>query len=66
MEYTECGKIPCPNFARFKCTPLISIRSSDWCVCLKMPGCCCLNEMGKKILFRINWRHVTQGFNVAP
>jgi hypothetical protein len=29
MEYTECGKIPCPNFARFKCTPLISIRSSD-------------------------------------
>ena len=22
MEYTECGKIPCPNFARFKCTAI--------------------------------------------
>jgi hypothetical protein len=30
-----------------------------------MPGCC-LNNMGNKILFRINWRCVNQGFKVAP
>ena len=31
-----------------------------------LPDCCyCLNSMGNKILFRINWRHVNQGFNVV-
>jgi len=28
-------------------------------------GCCCLNETGNKILFRINWQRENQGFNVA-
>jgi len=27
--------------------------------------CCCFNNMGNKILFRINWRRVNQSFNVA-
>ena len=31
-----------------------------------MPGCCCLNNTGCKLLFRINWWFVNQGFNVAP
>jgi hypothetical protein len=31
----------------------------------KMPGCCCLNKTGNKILFRINWQGENQGFNVA-
>ena len=31
-----------------------------------MPGCCCLNNMGNRHLFRINWWCVNQGFNVAP
>ena len=30
-----------------------------------MPGCC-LDNRGNKVLFVINWRHVNQGFNVAP
>jgi hypothetical protein len=29
-------------------------------------GSCCLKDMGKNILFRINWRWVNQGFYVAP
>ena len=29
-------------------------------------GCCCLNNTGSKLLFRINWWFVNQGFNVAP
>jgi hypothetical protein len=29
-------------------------------------GCCCLNNTGNKILFRINWRRLNQGFNLAP
>ena len=28
-------------------------------------GCCCLSDTGNKIVFRINWRHVNQGFRVA-
>ena len=31
----------------------------------QVPGCCQLNNMGSKILFRINWRE-SLGFNVAP
>ena len=29
-------------------------RSINWHVRSKMPGCCCLNDTGNKILFRIN------------
>jgi len=32
----------------------------------KISGCCCPNNTGNKILFRINWRRVNQIFNVAP
>jgi len=28
--------------------------------------CCCLNNTGNKILFRINWRCANQSFNVGP
>ena len=28
-------------------------------------GCCYLNNTGNKILFKINWRRVNQGLNVA-
>jgi hypothetical protein len=35
--------------------------------CWLLPdGCCCLNNTGNKILFRINWPRVNQGLNVAP
>ena len=36
------------------------------CARSKMPGCCCLNNTGSKLLFIINWWFVHQGFNVAP
>jgi hypothetical protein len=29
-------------------------------------GSCCLNDIGNKILFTVNWRSVNQVFNVAP
>ena len=29
-------------------------------------GCCRLNNTGKKILFRMKWRRVNQGINMAP
>ena len=41
-------------------------RSRDWCVCSKMRGCCCLNDMDNKILCRINWRCINQGFKMDP
>jgi hypothetical protein len=31
----------------------------------KMSGCCCLNETGNKILLKISWRWVNQGFQAA-
>ena len=42
---------------------------TDMCAqqCWLLPdGCCCLNNTGNKILFRINWPRVNQGLNVAP
>jgi hypothetical protein len=33
---------------------------------LQPDGYCCLSDMGSKIIFTINCRHVNQGFNVGP
>ena len=41
-------------------------NAAEIVVCTQMPGCCCcLNDMGNKILFCIKWQWVNQAFHVA-